>query len=304
MFYYLYQIKNNLDSKIYVGVHQTKKLDDGYMGSGKVIRSAIHKHGVENFTKVILETFENAEAMYAKEAEIVDLEFLKRPDVYNICCGGSGGWDYLNNDSNLQRDKGSRGNIKMKFLRSTNPEWVKKKWLSQSIALKLAYKTGNKISLGWSESAIKKAWSDEAREKRNQTFKEIKCQQGENNSQWGVKRISLYKEGIVKRIKVEEIEIYLLNGWMVNSEVQLKNKETARNLKLTEKELKSQKIKLKILNSSVDFSSKKWALILAEELGSSRNNIKNFIKSKMPDLWVKCFIDKGMCRNNNKPILS
>ena len=36
------------------------------MGSGKVIRSAITKHGIENFTKVVLESFENAEAMYAR----------------------------------------------------------------------------------------------------------------------------------------------------------------------------------------------------------------------------------------------
>jgi len=40
----------------------------GYMGSGKVIRAAIAtKHGAHNFEKVILETFETSEAMYARE---------------------------------------------------------------------------------------------------------------------------------------------------------------------------------------------------------------------------------------------
>ena len=94
--YYLYQITNNLSKKIYVGVHQTGNLDDGYMGSGKVIRRAIDKHGIENFTKVILETFENAEAMYAREAQVVNEEFLLREDVYNLRRGGQGGWDFLN----------------------------------------------------------------------------------------------------------------------------------------------------------------------------------------------------------------
>ena len=31
-----------------------------------------------------------------KEAEIVNEEFLKRDDVYNLKLGGEGGWDYLN----------------------------------------------------------------------------------------------------------------------------------------------------------------------------------------------------------------
>jgi len=43
MFYYLYEIKNLINNKIYVGVHKTNDLNDGYMGSGKVIRRAIKK---------------------------------------------------------------------------------------------------------------------------------------------------------------------------------------------------------------------------------------------------------------------
>lgn len=96
MHYYLYEIKNNLNNKIYVGVHKTQNLGDGYMGSGKVIRRAICKHGVENFTKVILETFKNAEAMYAREKKIVNKKFLSRKDTYNIRRGGNGGFDYIN----------------------------------------------------------------------------------------------------------------------------------------------------------------------------------------------------------------
>lgn len=96
MFYYLYEIRNNLNNKIYVGVHKAKKMDDGYMGSGKIIRSAIQKYGIANFSKVVLETFENAEAMYAREKEIVTDEFLLREDVYNLRRGGDGGFDYIN----------------------------------------------------------------------------------------------------------------------------------------------------------------------------------------------------------------
>ena len=95
-YYYLYQITNLVNAKIYVGVHKTSDINDEYMGSGKVIRSAIQKYGANNFKKDILEFFDTSEAMYAREKEIVTDEFLLREDVYNLRRGGTGGFDYLN----------------------------------------------------------------------------------------------------------------------------------------------------------------------------------------------------------------
>lgn len=37
--------------------------------------------------------------MNKKEAEIVNKEFLARDDVYNICPGGNGTWNYANFDA-------------------------------------------------------------------------------------------------------------------------------------------------------------------------------------------------------------
>ena len=51
MFYTIYKITNKLDGKIYIGKHQTKDLNDGYMGSGKHLRYAQTKHGIDNFEK-------------------------------------------------------------------------------------------------------------------------------------------------------------------------------------------------------------------------------------------------------------
>ncbi len=96
MYYYLYKITNKINGKIYIGVHKAKKINDGYMGSGKVIRSAIEKHGVENFEKEILEFFDDRTSMYDREKEVVNAEFLMREDTYNLRRGGTGGFDFIN----------------------------------------------------------------------------------------------------------------------------------------------------------------------------------------------------------------
>jgi len=49
MFYTVYKTINLVNGKIYVGLHVTDKLDDDYLGSGKLIQAAIKKYGRENF---------------------------------------------------------------------------------------------------------------------------------------------------------------------------------------------------------------------------------------------------------------
>ena len=81
---------------IYIGKYMTNDKDDDYMGSGIRIRRAIEKYGIENFEKTILFECESADEMNAKEAEIVNEDFIARDDVYNIKLGGDGGCDEIN----------------------------------------------------------------------------------------------------------------------------------------------------------------------------------------------------------------
>ena len=89
MYYLVYKVTNLINEKIYVGFHKTSKIDDGYMGSGKLIKRAIEKYGIENFHKEIIEVFDNQQDAECLEASIVNKEFTLREDTYNLNIGGN-----------------------------------------------------------------------------------------------------------------------------------------------------------------------------------------------------------------------
>jgi group I intron endonuclease len=95
MFYTVYKIINKVNNKFYIGVHATKNMDDSYMGSGKLIKKAIAKYGIDNFQKEILFVFDNESEMLEKEKELVVLSEMS----YNLCEGGKGGFGYINRSS-------------------------------------------------------------------------------------------------------------------------------------------------------------------------------------------------------------
>lgn len=96
IFYTVYIITNTINSNIYVGVHRTNNLDDGYMGSGKLIKRAIEKYGRDNFTKEYLAIYDNMEDMYEMESQIVNIDYLNSGGCYNISEGGFGDWSFVN----------------------------------------------------------------------------------------------------------------------------------------------------------------------------------------------------------------
>lgn len=93
VYYGLYKITNLVNGKMYIGQHVTDNLDDGYMGSGKLIKLAIKKYGVDNFRKEWLGFYEDANELDYMERVFVDDTWVSRSDTHNLSIGGySGKW--------------------------------------------------------------------------------------------------------------------------------------------------------------------------------------------------------------------
>lgn len=92
MNFYIYRITNEINGKYYLGRRSCKcnPSKDSYMGSGKVLKLAIEKYGLENFSKEILCFAETAEELIEYESAIVDRYEVNNPMCYNLILGGAG----------------------------------------------------------------------------------------------------------------------------------------------------------------------------------------------------------------------
>lgn len=101
-YYIIYKTTNIVNDKIYIGIHYTSKLNDSYIGSGKLLKQEIKIIGREKFKKEILFIFYDKQTALLKEEELVTKEFCKREDTYNQIKGGGG---YLTTDMVVVKDK-------------------------------------------------------------------------------------------------------------------------------------------------------------------------------------------------------
>ena len=212
MFYTIYKITNKINGKIYIGKHQTKDLNDGYMGSGKYLKHSQEKYGIENFEKEILFQFDNEDEMNAKEAELVTEDFCLREDNYNLCPGGKGGWGYLNS-TGLNRNEwhnqtldthmkkmSIKGNEKKKELFDTDPEWKEKYSKSLSESTKRQFEKYGHPFKG-------KSHSEESKRRQSLAMKEK--QSGSKNSQFGTMWIT---DGFNNK-KIKKDTAFIPEGW-------------------------------------------------------------------------------------------
>ena len=206
MFFTIYKITNKITNKEYIGKHQTTDINDEYMGSGKNLKRAVEKHGIENFTKEILFTFDTEDEMNRKEAELVTEEYCSRSDTYNICPGGQGGWGYINKagkNKKYTKEEYEKGLEVIRDKWKNDPEWIQKRKETSSLVSKRL----------WSEGKLfcSQLNTDSAIQKRKETYKKIGHQQGSKNSSYGTCWITNGIEN--KKIKKEELDKWTSLGY-------------------------------------------------------------------------------------------
>ncbi len=94
-YYTNYVTENLINGKFYYGAHETFNLRDSYHGSGMALDLAINKYGIDNFKTTIVWFGETQDEMYDLEALVVDKDFIKRKDVYNLVVGERRGNPYV-----------------------------------------------------------------------------------------------------------------------------------------------------------------------------------------------------------------
>ena len=203
-------ITNLIDHKVYIGKHSTENLEDGYMGSGKLVSRAIAKHGLENFRKDFLGFFDTDEQVLGYERELVTEEFVSRKDTYNLIPGGKGGWASANLDTEMRHSQ-----------RISNGKTLNK-WRCNKLEIDVEYRkrcsarsscTMSKLLI---EGKIRRPdWN--GRKHKPETIKKMsekaKLHTGNKNSSYGTMWIcnEITKES--KKIQRDDFQSWIDNGW-------------------------------------------------------------------------------------------
>ena len=120
----IYKTINLINGKFYVG--KDTHNNPNYYGSGKRLKLAIQKYGLENFKKEIIEICDNLQQLNERERFwIKELNAIN--EGYNISLGGDGGNTISNNPKKYEISKKISESNKGRFIGKTNTKETRKK---------------------------------------------------------------------------------------------------------------------------------------------------------------------------------
>lgn len=230
MFYIIYKITNNINNKQYIGAHKTDNINDNYMGSGKLLKRAILKYGISNFTKEIIAVFDNSEEMYLLESVLVNTEYVNRDDTYNLKIGGAGGFDHINNNIELSKIKSQRATIaahtslELKY----GPDWGKVTYqlFRKHAILEISSEQRKEYNKKRSDEYYKKfgRYPFEGKKHSQETKDRISesasiTSKGDRNSQYGT--CWIHNNVTNTKIRKDELSKFVIAGWILGRKMSL-----------------------------------------------------------------------------------
>ena len=181
MNHYVYEITNLINGKKYIGKRSCKCPieEDKYMGSGKLLKKAIDKYGIDNFKKEILQVCNNEDEAYAwEDFYTLQVNAWDNPHYYNLRRGGMGGNTYMseetrelisNNSKRMWEDEDYRSKM-ISILRAKGQTENFKSWVSKTSKKNWQNKDYREKII----ASRKKAWqNEEYRNKMIQIRKQI-----------------------------------------------------------------------------------------------------------------------------------
>lgn len=221
MFYTVYKITNIINQKIYIGVHKTDDLNDGYMGSGVYLKNAQTKYGMSAFKKEYIQIFDNVDDMFKMESQLVNEEFVSRQDTYNLTTGGRGGYQFVNSNPEMKMAAAIKGREATdKILEERyGVEWRKEltklaaegrteesyRLIAERAAKTIMEKYGHGVFYG-------KTHTEDSKQKIAKANKGKRT--GGDNSQFGTCWVHSLTQQLNKKIKKDELETYIKDGWI------------------------------------------------------------------------------------------
>lgn len=253
MYGYIYITTNLINGKKYIGQHKCSKFDfTTYKGSGKILQQAFNKYGKENFECQLLEEKNNVPTICETQEELNESEkyYIKyynavsSKQFYNILLGGQGGDTFsIQSDikkieiitkRNVKPNQGKKiinnGKVELFVKKENLEEYLKNNWklgrlnFSEEHKQKIGRK-GRKVSEETKKKISQKHKGKLLSEEHKEKIRQSELNKQKNISVEGRKNISeaakkmcrntilIKKDGIVKRIKKEELNIWLELGW-------------------------------------------------------------------------------------------
>lgn len=185
------------------------------MGSGNLIKLALKKYGKENFSKEILAVFDNPFDMFSMEEKLVNEEFVRNQNTYNLKNGGGEDcWSHFENYSPELRSEWAKKGREVANINGANIKGSKK----HLELLENDSKYREKYSKAIKEAIKIKGASFLGKNHTNETKQQMREAKlgkydGEKNPNYGKCWIYSLTEQKSKSISKDNLQEYLDAGW-------------------------------------------------------------------------------------------